>query len=499
MVVRATLLAIALCTCCAWVAPVPVSLRTEFNPPGAVAAGCQPATDGLALQWANAHPAPPNDQGVLQLAYEVQLLAGVSPSPAPPLWGCGKVASAAQSLVVQPADVVLPTTSTLYWQVRVWLAAADPAAASDPSAWTTPLAFDTAPAAASWSAVSWVGGHNQLRAAFPVAPAATASPVKRARAYAAGMGAFYLWVNGQPVSDSVMDPPQSVYPLRTLHASYDVTALLRPGAINVVGAQLGNYKWGYDDVWCNMTASGGADGCRALALQLVVEYEDAAAVPDTVLTTFAGAGSPWVGRQGPVSWDHLFHGETFDARLDVPGWASTPDLADLAGGAAAWQPVEVVTPAGTGGSGAPTGPSGPGTPAGPAGTGFGPLVPTNMPPLRATETLAPVALWSVPRPGYGDWGATRALVFDFGKNSAGMVTLRLSAAEVTALAARGVKSLQIEHAEITHAVHADTWNTYCRANVPAGGDVHLEPCQVPFMTLLQIRQAYPAHILTYPS
>merc|ERR1719174_538124 len=111
-----------------------------------------------------------------------------------------------------------------------------------------------------------------------------------------------------------MDPPQSVYPRRTLYVTYDVTAMLVPGAVNVVGAQLGNYKWGYTDVWCNMTESGGPNGCRALALRIVVEYASARA--DTVLTTFAGADSPWFGRQGPVTWDHFFHGETFDARLD---------------------------------------------------------------------------------------------------------------------------------------------------------------------------------------
>ena len=450
-------------------------MRTEFNPPGEVAAGCVPA-DGVALQWVNSQPAPPNDKGVAQLAYEVQLFGSPAAGAVPPLWGSGKVSSAAQSLVVASTDAFsLPHESTLYWRARVWLASASGGGASDgPSGWSAALAFDTAPAPASWANVSWVGGHNQLRAAFAVG---AASPIKRARVYAAGMGAFYLWVNGQRASDAVMDPPQSVYPQRTLHASYDVTALLRPGASNVVGVQLGNYKWGYDDVWCNMTASGGADGCRALALRLVVEYEDdaaaAAAAPDTtVLVTSAGAGSPWVGRQGPVSWDHLFHGETFDARLEVAGWARVADVADLpaatgssSSSSVAWQPVTVVTPAAQ--AGASIG-------------GFGPLVPTNVPPLRATETLAPVRAWSVPRAGYGDWGATRAVLFDFGKNSAGMTTLRLRAEEVAALLAKGVRSLQIEHAEITDAPAplGSTYNTYCGANVPAAGDVHVEPCQV---------------------
>lgn len=74
-------------------------------------------------------------------------------------------------------------------------------------------------------------------------------------------------------------------------------------------------------------------------------------------------------------------GETFDAGLDINGWSSVPALSDLRGGAIAWAPVSVMTP---------------------AGTGFGPLLPTNVPPLRACEVLSPVSAWSVPRLGYGN-------------------------------------------------------------------------------------------------
>ena len=235
----------------AWTPPAPVLLRTNFNPPGAVATGCVPS-EGIALQWVNAHPAPPNDRNVLQTAFEAQVLASTT-AIGVPLWSSGKVMGAAQSLVVQPpgsrnhrgsSTGALPAAATLCWRVRVWLTAATGAHVAQQSVWSKPLAFDTAPASSSWTNVSWVGGFNQLRAAFSVAPAAT-SPVKRARIYAAGMGAFYLWVNGARVADSVMDPPQSVYPSRTLFASFDVATLLRPGVQNVIGAQLGNYKWGY--------------------------------------------------------------------------------------------------------------------------------------------------------------------------------------------------------------------------------------------------------------
>ena len=239
----AVLLSVVAMAAAAWTPRAPTSLRTEYNPPGAHAMGCEPAV-GIALQWVHAHPAPPNDKRVAQAAYQVQILDDLANETV--IWGSGEVAGAAQSTVV--ASPVLPTGATLYWRVRARLVSAGTgtattAAPSGPSDWSAPLPFDTAPAPATWSTVSWVGGQNQLRAAFGVA-----GSVKRARVYAAGLGAFYLYVNGLRASDSVMDPPQTAYARRILYASYDVTRLLTPGRANVVGVQLGNYKWGYNDV-----------------------------------------------------------------------------------------------------------------------------------------------------------------------------------------------------------------------------------------------------------
>jgi hypothetical protein len=65
------------------------------------------------------------------------------------------------------------------------------------------------------------------------------------------LGAFYLYLNGKRVSDNVMDPPQTSYSRRVAYVSYDVTDMMQAGT-NVMGAVLGNVKWGYGDVWCNV-------------------------------------------------------------------------------------------------------------------------------------------------------------------------------------------------------------------------------------------------------
>lgn len=78
--------------------------------------------------------------------------------------------------------------------------------------------------------------------------------VVRARAYVTGVGSFYFHVNGVQVGN-IMDPPQTVYSKTVLFSTFDITDQIKTGP-NYFGAYLGTYKWGYTDLWCNMTVSG---------------------------------------------------------------------------------------------------------------------------------------------------------------------------------------------------------------------------------------------------
>lgn len=68
--------------------------------------------------------------------------------------------------------------------------------------------FDTTPSASMWQNSSWIGGGSELRAdlVLPVDQS-----VVRARAYATGVGAFQLHVNGEKVGDHILDPGEAVY------------------------------------------------------------------------------------------------------------------------------------------------------------------------------------------------------------------------------------------------------------------------------------------------
>jgi len=57
--------------------------------------------------------------------------------------------------------------------------------------------------------------------------------------YVTGVGSFYFFVNGNKVSDHVMDPPQTVYSKTVLYSTFDIASMLKPGADNTFGALLG--------------------------------------------------------------------------------------------------------------------------------------------------------------------------------------------------------------------------------------------------------------------
>ena len=381
----------------------------------------------------------PSSKAVIQVAYELEVWDGHSNASAP-LWASGKVYTAAQTMVLNSWAALKPD-QTYGWRVRVYLSSAP----TTPTQWgcgnaSTHALFDTAPAASVFPGKNlWVGGGGQLRSKQPID--LPAGKVMRARAFVTGVGAFYLYVNGEKVGLNVMDPPQTVYSKTILYNTFDVGSLLKPGQQNHIGVLLGTYKWGYTDQWANMTQAGGPDGMRAAMLAVYVMMEDGT-------THSINTESPlsWEARTGPVVWDHFFHGETFDGSLD-PEWSKTgSDSQRLPSGRAsaqAWSDAREISPAAT----APTGMQVIGADG--VAVALGEVKPMVSPPLRVTGTFPAVSVVDVEA---RDTGSSK--VFDFGQNMAGMVMLSLPANH-------GLKAgtvLRIEMAEIVQGKQLDVGN-----------------------------------------
>jgi alpha-L-rhamnosidase len=311
------------------------------------------------LGWVLAH----TERAQTQSAYQVLVAARLAllDQNKPDQWDSGKVASEESTQVVYGGKP-LESSHTYYWKVRYWDKSGNASPYSQAAQFEMGLL-----AAEEWKG-QWIGGANQLRSEFELAEA-----VARARAYICGVGYYELRLNGAKVGANVLDPGWTTFDKRVLYAAYDVTAFLRKGA-NAVGVMLGE----------------GWYGSRALLLQINLEL--VSGKRQTIVSS-----PSWKAKNGPITSDNVWHGETYDARLETPGWDSPAFTGS------GWEAAQVVkSPGGT-------------------------LSAQMMPPIRAVDTIVPVAMTN-PQPG--------VYVYDMGQNFSGWAQLRVSGPAGTAVTLR---------------------------------------------------------------
>lgn len=194
--------------------------------------------------------------------------------------------------------------------------------------------------------------------------------IASARAYVAGLGYNKLYLNGKRIGDRELEPGFTVYDKTVLYATYDVTGALRTGG-NAIGVSLGRgyYAMTDPDEW----KASAWWGEPKLKLELDVTYTDG-----THQRVVSDSG--WKVSDGPTTTQSLWFGETYDARLEQPGWNSS-GFDD-----SAWHPALTVD--------------------GPTGT----LRSESFPPIKVTDHLK-VASTTTPADG--------THVYDYGSPTAG--------------------------------------------------------------------------------
>ena len=133
--------------------------------------------------------------------------------------------------------------------------------------------------------------------------------IKRARLYATALGLYDFSINGQAVTDAVIQPDWDNYAIRVQYQTYDVTKLLQKGD-NVLAAVLGP-GW-----YCGHIGMFPGDfyGNRpALLAQLRIEYADGS-------TEAVSTDPSWKWSFGPLILSDLLDGEDYDARQEIAGW-----------------------------------------------------------------------------------------------------------------------------------------------------------------------------------
>lgn len=315
-------------------------------------------------------------RGTMQSAYQIRVATDSGSLARAALWDSGKVPSG--SSIFRPYSGPATRSGTrYYWQVRVWDNDGLISPWSTPGFWETGL-LDRSDWTAQWITpalsedTSRANPSPMLRREFTLAPG-----VASARLYVSSLGLNLVEVNGQRVSDHLFRPGWTSYDKRLQYDTYDITPLVRSG-VNAIGAMLGDgwYRghFGFEGKRNNY-------GTRlGLLAQLVVRYADGH-------VQVLGTDGEWKSSTGAILMSDIYDGETYDARLEKPGWnrAGYDDKS--------WSGVRRLD----GVSAALVAPVGP--------------------PVRRMQELKPVRIVRTPA------GET---VFDLGQNMVGWVRLKVS-------------------------------------------------------------------------
>jgi hypothetical protein len=317
------------------------------------------------------------------------------------VWDSGKVAGG-KLRAQPPRDLQFASQTPYWWALMLW------DGAGTPSAWSQPERFVTG-VIGGWQA-TWVAAEpdRPVQIAQSRKPAdvpgpkpmplfrrdfAVDKPVAHAMLSICGLGQHAVSINGHDAHASLLDPGWTDTRKTVLYSTYDITAMLAPGA-NAIGVMLGNGMYNVEQAPGRYKKFVGTFGQPCLIAQLAITYIDGTSATIT-------SDGEWTTRTGPILFSSIYGGEDYDARLELPGWgrANAPREG--------WNPVLLVD--------------------GPEGK----LKAQGIPPMTV-DTVYPTVAITEPKPG--------VFIYDFGKNCASRpvlvargpagATIRLSPSEV---------------------------------------------------------------------
>jgi len=246
------------------------------------------------------------------------------------LWDSGRVESATSHTAY--AGKPLPSSTWIHWTVRTW-------SGDTASDWAAPQKFLTAligsqPQQPYISFKDTTPFHKD-RQKLHLPPAryyrGTFTPGKkivRAIVHASALGIYELHVNGQRVGDEYFAPGWTDYRQRAYYNTYDLTDFLTDGK-NTLGAIVADGWYagylGYGKLvgyGPHRTGRNIYGKTPALMIETHVFYDDGT-------SGIIGTDATWKTTTGPEIEADFLMGEAYDARREMPGWA-TPAFDDSA-------------------------------------------------------------------------------------------------------------------------------------------------------------------------
>ena len=144
-----------------------------------------------------------------------------------------------------------------------------------------------------------------LRKEFPVKKS-----ISSAKAYIVGLGHYKLKINGESIGNSEFAPLWTDYDKTVYYNIYDVTDQLKKGE-NAVGVLLGNGM--YNVIGGRYSKFFVSFGPPTLFFQLKLIYDDGS--EGRIISD-----GTWEYSKSPITFNTIFGGEDYDARLEQPGW-----------------------------------------------------------------------------------------------------------------------------------------------------------------------------------
>ena len=332
-----------------------------------------------------------NVRNIKQIAYEVRVSYTDDHlrNGGPYLWSSDKVQTDSSNQIVYEGP--LPKAfDRLYWTVRIW------DNQNHITDWSPVGIWETGPLGPSdWKAL-WVeadqpsdGKENpspMFRKTFRLK-----KDIKSARLYITAHGVYQVEINGQKPNDWLFNPGWTSYNKHLQYQTYDLTSLLQKGE-NAIGVTIGNGWYRGMFRWDNIQNMYGNK--LGLLAHLNIEYTDGSRAQVI-------SDKSWKWSTGPILMSEIYHGEKYDARLEIPGW-STANFQDKN-----WKPVTVGIYDNRN------------------------LAAQSGPHVRPLITLAPVSIFTAPN------GDTLA---DMGQNMVGWIRLKVQG--------RAGSKITLHHAEV---------------------------------------------------
>ncbi|MFH0761903.1 MAG: glycoside hydrolase family 78 protein [Bacteroidota bacterium] len=253
-----------------------------------------------------------NVRNISQIAYEVR----VSLTPdhlrngGPYLWTTQKVLSDASNQVVYEGPAP-KTGDKLYWTVRIWDNQNHITDWAPVGSWEMGL-LSPEDWEATWVEAGLPADQLENPCAMFRKNFKLRKEVSSARLYITSHGLYQVELNGKRPNDWLLTPGWTSYNKHLQYQTYDLTDMLQKGE-NAIGVTVGNGWYRGEFSWDNFRNFYG-DKLGVLA-QIDVVYADGS--KNRIVSD-----KHWKWNTGPILMSEIYHGETYDARLEIPGWST---------------------------------------------------------------------------------------------------------------------------------------------------------------------------------